>query len=99
MSVDLATETAEARNCVQSLREAAAACNSAQASLRTRLLLSAEALQAMTWMATRGIERVEVLEGALRECVHEMEAWDRCEDRTSTTRAAISRARRALELP
>lgn len=53
----------------------------------------------MTLMTTRGIERVEVLEGALRECVHEMEAWDRCEDRTSTTRAAIGRARRALGTP
>ena len=94
--MNLTQEIAEARALAQGLREAAAVCRADQGALKVRLLMAAESLQALALLSVRCVDRVDVLDGALRECLAEMQAWDRLEDRTAATRAAIVRAGRAL---
>lgn len=92
--MNVMTEIAEARASALSLRASAHACGSEQGPLKFRLMRTADALNSMVLLAVRGIERIEVLEVALRECVAELQAGNRMEDRT---KAVIERAQRALQ--
>ena len=87
------SDVAEARASALSLRASAKACTPEQGPLKFRLMRAAESLDAMVLLAVRGIERIKVLEVVLRECVADMQAPDRVEDRT---KAVIERAQRAL---
>lgn len=91
-------ELGEARSIAHGLRTTAASCSRDQLALRTRLVLAAESLESLAQLAARAVGRIETLEGALRECLVEMQAWDRMEDRTTNTRVAITRAQQALKL-
>lgn len=95
-SINLSEEARTAMACAQGLRSAAVACAPSQNVLKARLILCADQLEKLATLALRQQDKLDVLDGALRECLQEMHAWDRMEDCTSSTRAAIARAERAL---
>lgn len=95
--MNVMSEIVEARASAISLRASARACGPEHGPLKCRLMRATCVLNSMVLLAIRGIRYIEVLEAALRECVAEMQAWDRMDDRTERTRAAIERALRALQ--
>lgn len=94
--INLSEEARTAMACAQGLRSTAVACTPQQNVLRVRLVLCADQLEKLATLALRQQDKLDVLDGALRECLAEMHAWDRMEDRTAATRAAIAWAERAL---